>query len=352
MLPENLTITHIATVMKRSPEEVLRLAEFPRIAYFCPAMRPVAGKMRLITAPRGKWKMPYQWLGIFLRREFKVHPAAHGSVPGKSPFTAAARHIGPRNLLSRDVEKAFPNVKSDRFYLEMLAFGFEPEVARLLTKLLLPDGYIPQGGPASNAAIDLFFSRIDGDTERELSSLHARYTRFTDGLDASFINAAHKSEVAAVIERNLARLGLQINAKKLEKNGWQPIGSERVICGVRVNSSRGTQLPRKVLKQLFAQCESLYRGTATLAPHTLLGLGRRRRSLQGWLNQACQADISPIKFLQRRLKQADVLVLTALKKQGINPNRQWYTKGYDFDTPRELSVQWHNRRKATTMLAA
>jgi hypothetical protein len=51
-------------------------------------------------------------------------------------------------------------VIGDRFYLQLLALGFEREVARLVTKLLLPDGYIPQGGPASNAAIDLFFYRI------------------------------------------------------------------------------------------------------------------------------------------------------------------------------------------------
>jgi hypothetical protein len=39
-------------------------------------------------------------------------------VPGRSPFTAGRRHLGPRHLLSRDIKNAFPNIKSDRAITE------------------------------------------------------------------------------------------------------------------------------------------------------------------------------------------------------------------------------------------
>ena len=142
--------------------------------------------------------------------------------------------------------------------------------------------------------------RTDEEIKHELSVLKAKYTRFTDGLDVSFRADCDSEIVAKVVEDRLERLNLQVNQKKREKNGWQPIGTERIMCGVCVNSPVGTQLPRAVVAKLIAGCESLYRGARSVAPHTLIGLARRRRSLQGWLNQSSQADIAPIRDLQRR----------------------------------------------------
>jgi hypothetical protein len=255
-------------------------------------------------------------------------------------------HCGLRHLLCRDVKDAFPSMKADRFYLEMLALGFKREMAELLTKLLLPDGYIPQGGTTSNVALDMYFFRADEEAQHRLSVLKARYTRFTDGLDASFANDVGATAVARVIQEQLDRLGLHVNLKKLEKNGWQPAGTERVICGVCVNSPLGTQLPSKVSARLIAECESLYRGARSVAPHTLIGLARRRRSLQGWLNQSSQADIAPVGDLQRRLRQVDHVIRHALAKNRVFPNRQWYTKGRDFDEAAGLASAWHHRRRA------
>ncbi|MDB5330767.1 MAG: hypothetical protein JWP03_1918, partial [Phycisphaerales bacterium] len=250
------------------------------------------------------------------------------------------------------VKNAFPTVTSDRFYLQMLALGFQSDIARLLTKLLLPDGYLPQGGPASNAAIDLFFYRTDCQIEQELAVLGARYTRFTDGLDGSFRRADRASQVAEIFERNLERIGLRVNLKKLAECGWQPVGAERVMCGVRTNSPKGTQLPREVIKRLVDDCDSLLRGARTVAPHTLTGLARKRRALQGSLNQGSQARIAPVRDLQRRLYQVDGLILVALRRVHIHCNRQWFTKGKDFDEAASLSEAWRFRKGTHISFAA
>ncbi len=334
--------------MDATPEMVLELAENPRKGFHPAGMRPVNGKMRLITRPKRAWKVSYSWLGAFLRKEFRYHSSAHGSVPGRSPFTAAREHLGQKNLLCRDVKNAFPNVKSDRFYLELLALGFNPEIARLLTKLLLPDGYLPQGGPASNAAIDLFFYRVDCDIAHELSVLRAKYTRFTDGLDVSFNEGSYQAAVAQVIEKNLNRLGLSINLKKLDDCGWQPQNKEQIVCGVRVNSCKGTQLPRSALKTLIAGCESLERGSRSVAPHTIVGLAKKRRSIQGWLNQAGQADLAPIRELQRRVRNADENVRRVLHKCGLHIWRCWYLKNQRIDVAASISTKWLVMRKLSS----
>jgi hypothetical protein len=147
-------------------------------------------------------------------------------------------------------------------------------------------------------------------------------------------------------------LGLCVNLKKRDKNGWQPAETERVMCGVCVNSPAGTQLPKAVVARLVAGCESLYRGARSAAPHTLLGLARRRRSLQGWLNQASQADIAPIRDLQRRLHQVDHVIRHALSKWRIHPHREWYTKGAYFDEAADITKLWSRLRKERVVRAA
>jgi hypothetical protein len=352
MRPENVEISHIAATMDMTPEALLELANNPRQAFCRPRNRPIGAKIRLITPPKWNWKINYQWLGTFIRRELPLHSAAHGSVPGRSPFTAARPHLGPRNLLAWDVKNAFPCIRADRFYLEMLALEFRPQVATLLTKLLLPDGYLPQGGCASNAAIDLFFYRIDCDIERELSQLGARYSRFTDGLHASFSAAEYAPRIAYIFEGNLARLGLTVNTKKLVECGWQPVGRQRVMCGVRVNSPLGTQLPRDVAKKLVEMCESLYRGARSAAPHSLPGLAARRRCLQGHLNQASQADFSPVRDLKRRLNQVDFVINSALARHSIYLNCEWYIKSGDNDEARRVSRIWKGRLAKKIAIAA
>jgi hypothetical protein len=344
MMSENVQPHHIAAAMKVDLKTIWLLADHPRLAFHLPQMRPVNGKMRLITVPKRKWMVPYEWLSSFARNELPLHSAAHGSVPSRSPFTMARHHIGIKDILSRDVKNAFPSVESDRFYLQLLALGFESETARLLTKLLLPDGYIPQGGPASNAAMDLYFYRVDSALERKLSVLGGTYTRFTDNLDVSFSNPENATQIGDILDSELRRIGLTINQKKSEQCGYQPRGQEQVLCGVRVDSPRGTKLPRKLLARISAGCESLSRGATTIAPHTLPGLAKRRRSLQGLLNQASQADIAPRKSIQRQLRQVDFVVLHTLSRNGVFPKREWYTKGEWFNTPLEISRAWAVRR--------
>jgi hypothetical protein len=352
MRPENLMFQHIAKSMKATEDQVIAMANNPRIAFLPPILMLVNGKLRLITRPRRIWKMAYRWFGDFLRREFPPHPCAHGSVPGRSPFTAASRHLGPRFLLCRDVKDAFPSIKADRFYLQLLALGFSSIIAELLTKLLLPDGYLPQGSPASNAAIDLYFYRVDCEISEKLAGLGARYTRFTDGLDCSFEIENTRIEVEAIVHENLARLGLTVNQKKLESVGWQHVHAERVMSGVRVNSARGTNLPRATLKDLVREVDSLDRGSRTVAPHTIVGLARRRRSVQGWVNQASQADISPSIAIQNRLNVIDRRIRKKLHDSELYMYKTWYVKNKSADVAQSIASKWRERRRFAKTLSS
>jgi hypothetical protein len=351
MIASDVTIEDIAKTMKLTGVELLRLADIPGAFYSSPRRERVGKKWRKITAIRRKWRRTFQRLNNFFYKHFPSHDCAHGSVPGRSPFTAAARHLGRRHLVGRDVKDAFPSIRSDRFYFQLLALGYTAEVARLLTKLWLPFGELAQGGPCSNVAINLFFNRVDEDISTELAALGARYTRFSDGLDVSITCSAYQDEVVSILVKHMGRLGLEFNQDKATKTGWQPVGTERVISGVRTNSPRGTQLPRDVIRRATALASKLLKGARTVAPHTIVSLAARRRSLQGLLNQMAQATIAPRGDLKRKVNQIDAAISNALLRVGIRPHRMWFTKGKTFNEAKDLMALW-KRRRAVLLAAA
>jgi hypothetical protein len=146
-------------------------------------------------------------------------------------------------------------------------------------------------------------------------------------------------------------MGLQINWTKADKNGWQPANVERVMSGVCVNSPLGTQLPSEVIAGLLRQCEKLLAGARSVAPHTLVGLAKRRRSVQGWINQASQADISPVGDLQPRLHQIDSVILSKLRGLSICLDRAWYTKDKWRDEANHIAAVWLRRRRHGSRLS-
>jgi hypothetical protein len=170
-----------------------------------------------------------------------------------------------------------------------------------------------------------------------------RYTRFTDNLDTSFSNATRAPLISAILDAELTGLGLLINRKKEAENGWQPHGIEQIMCGVRIDSRRGTQLPSKVLQKLLQSAEALYHGARSAAPHTICGLARKRRSIQGWLNQASQADLAPVRVIQNRLRQTDFAIRNKLHGFRIFPRCEWYVKSNGVDVAVELAEIWRKR---------
>ncbi|MEM9073990.1 MAG: reverse transcriptase family protein [Myxococcota bacterium] len=167
------------------------------------------GRPREICAPRGTLRRVQRRIYETILKDLRVHPAAHGFVPGRSVLTNAEPHRRKAIVVKLDLVDFFPTIHYWRVVglfaslgYEVIRgrFGFKDEhrsvaatLARLCTFTPQPsqigEGWAPQGAPTSPAISNLVCRRLDA----RLSGLAARvggvYTRYADDLTFSFDTA-------------------------------------------------------------------------------------------------------------------------------------------------------------------
>jgi RNA-directed DNA polymerase len=137
-----------------------------------------------------------------------VHPAAHGYVRGRSPFTLAAAHAGRAMVVRVDVEGFFTRIGPARIAGLLRAAGYPAAVAqvlagmlvtatpravlrrapgppgetrrRLLDRLALP--HLPQGAPSSPAVANVLAHGLDRRLTGLAAAVGAEYGRYADDL--------------------------------------------------------------------------------------------------------------------------------------------------------------------------
>ena len=76
---------------------------------------------------------------------FDFPPEFQGAIKGRSLRSNALRHVGKKNIAGFDIKNYFPSVKPKKVYNTFVQLGCQPDVARLITRLVTADGCLPQG---------------------------------------------------------------------------------------------------------------------------------------------------------------------------------------------------------------
>ena len=305
-----------------------------------PFIKTKRGKSREIDPPTVVGKRRLKRLAMFIARELPIHPCAHGSVTDRSPFTAASLHLGARAVVRRDVKDCFPSLTAARFEAELIELGFLHDVAYLLTGLLLYRGRLPQGSPASNAALNLFFYRTDEVIRRAAAAIGGRYTRYSDDLVISLIGNHAVKEAGILLETAITNCGLQVNIMKRDQEGIQLVHEERTVNGVVTNSPKCTRLPAAVVAKLVSQSKRLLISAKSASPGSLVTLARRRRRLEGAVNYASMAGRSPAPAMRRLLSLVDDSIRGRLRKAGVLTPDCWWLKNQYRDEADKLAQAW------------
>jgi hypothetical protein len=332
MLTKNVQLKHVATAVGHTVDDLLDVARNPGVWYKPSFKTRIGGKAREIDPPTTEGKRWLRRLGHFIATRLPVHPCAHGSVIGHCNFTAAANHLGDRPVVTRDVANCFPTVAPDRFCAELISLGFQHDVSIVLTNLLLYRGRLPQGSPASNAALNLFFYQTDERIRKAAAAFGGRYTRYCDDLVISVRDIADALKAAAILENAIEDLALVINSKKRAENGTQDLTSERHVNGVRVDSVFGTQLPSEREENLISLAKRYALSARSCNLDALLTLAGRRRRLEGLLNYAEQARLGPRAHVRRILQLGDRFVARSLERYGMSAGLiNWWVKNQYLD---------------------
>ncbi len=275
------------------------------------------GKSRIIDPPKPEAKRLFRRLHRYLTRHIPAHGGAHGGVRGRSCFTSARKHLGKRHVVIRDVDNCYPSISTEQLRQEMLRNRYRSDVAWLLSRLFTVHGRIPQGSPLSSDALNIFLYRSDNVISSACGRHAAEYGRVYDDHVASFDADEFVDIVEEIMERQIAKAGLEINRRKCEINGHQPAHRRQLVHGLVVNSKRGIRIAPEQSKKALHAAESYLASARVVDADSIQMVAYKRQVVHGWMHQCRQAEHSPAKQIYRLLKAGDRKVEARLKQHGL-----------------------------------
>jgi len=167
-----------------------------------------------------------------------------GGIKGRSTKLHAQPHVGAEILINEDISNFFPSITQQQVSdLCINGFGFAPEVASLLAKLLTLDGKVPQGASTSGDVANLVMFRTEPKLAQELEARGFSYGRFIDDMTVSThrknVDEKELTAIVAKVISNVRSHGLEINRKK---HAIARKGAQMTTVGHLVN--RQVSIPR------------------------------------------------------------------------------------------------------------
>ncbi len=198
---------------------------------------------RAIKAPIKQLCFVQEKIKNELEKYYHCPNEVNGFVKGKSIVDNARRHIGKMIIINLDIKDFFTSINYGRIYglLKSKLFGFNKEVAHLLTCLLTCRGVLPQGSPASPIVSNLIFYSIDKKLKRYCEGKNITYSRYADDITFSF----GKDEYLSYFFYDVTSKELNEDFERIFMNGGFSINKEKTriqrhymhqeVTGIKVN---------------------------------------------------------------------------------------------------------------------
>lgn len=236
----------LACMLEVSSEELRLLWDDRRYGYQRFSIRKRSGGRRRIAAPSDRLKrLQRRLLHTYLGAQ-PVHDAATAFRPGGSIATHARRHLGQAIVLTVDLVDFFEATSAQRVRRWFRDGGWDHETTRILTRMCVYRGGLPQGAPTSPALSNLVNRKLD-EQLHELAAWHgARYSRYCDDLAFSWANNSMPPTFHHQVEDRLGQFGYRVQPEK----GWrlQRSADRPEITGV-ILDGRKLRLPERILRR-------------------------------------------------------------------------------------------------------
>jgi len=296
---------------------------------------------REIDPPHHQYKRVLRSITKALSSNMRHHPAAHGGVPGRSSFTSAKPHCGAKFIVTRDIRECYPSISSQNLFRSFRHLGASSTFAKFLSAIMTVHNHIPQGGPPSSLALNLYFLRLDDHLYRKSQSQGGDYRRFAD--DFVISNNSRKKAIAleSELDHSISHRGLQVNERKREKKGFLPGDQLKEIHSLVVNSRRGLKPKKEHIAKGLQLAEHYARCCTCAKPADLPFLAKLRQRTTGMMYYFRQADFSPARHIRNMLEHADKKVLRMLQRKGLRPHKnKWWIVHATRNEPQRLLCSW------------
>ncbi len=156
----------------------------------------------------------------------------------------AIPHLNKKLVLKLDIVDFFENIEYPTIYKYCFNEAYFPKaVGHLLTTLCTYESRLPQGAPTSSYISNLIMKDFDNEIGTYCEQHNISYTRYSD--DMTFSGDFNPSELIKLVRKQLYKLGLKINNKKIHVINNS---SQQNVTGIIVNKK--IQVSSKYRKQI------------------------------------------------------------------------------------------------------
>ncbi len=169
---------------------------------------------RTIYSPNGLLKSIQRKIlkNILSNKEISKYACAY--YPGRCLKDNAYPHLNKKTILKLDIIDFFENIDFCRIYNACFNEAYFPKsVGYLLTYLCTYESRLPQGAPTSSYISNLVMKDFDEEVGKWCEENGISYTRYSD--DMTFSGDFNPSEIITYIRKELYKLNLKINNKKI-----------------------------------------------------------------------------------------------------------------------------------------
>lgn len=204
---------------------------------------------RPINAPVAKLKLAQSRLLRNVLYKIPLPEYYYGGIKKKDAVLNSRYHQGNKFFFLTDLKNFYPSISSKNVEKALRAFGFYPEVARLITRLSTRGGCIPQGCPTSSFLASLVVENNCSDLFKAYQKDGLKVSIYVDDITISS-PVDFKLRTNSII-RELRERGLKINFAKTHYCSFNPVVTGVVvknngICALPHNYDRAKDSKRKV----------------------------------------------------------------------------------------------------------
>lgn len=299
---------------------------------------------REIDPPKQQYKKILKKITKVISSNIKHHPAAHGGVPGRSSFTSAKQHCGAKFIVTRDIKDCYPSISTVKLFKSFRLLGASTTFAKFLSSIVTVHRRIPQGGPPSSLALNLFFLRMDDHFYRSSKSQHSHYSRLADDFVVSTNSRKKGITLETELDHGIKHRNLRISERKRVKKGFLAGDQLKELHSLVANSRRGLKPKSEHIKKGLDLAERYARCCRCAKPDDLTFLAHFRQQVTGMMYYFRQADFSPARHIRKILEHADKKVLRMLQKKGLQPYKnKWWLVHTSKNEPRRLLQLWESQ---------
>ena len=206
------------------------------------------GKYRTICEPNSILKHIQRQILDNLLNEVSISEYAKAYKKGISLKDNALVHTNKKLILKLDIEDFFDNISFTNIYNKCFGPSKYPKnIGVLLTTLVTYNGYLPQGAPTSSYISNIVMKEFDNAIGDWCNINNVSYTRYSD--DMTFSGDFIPSEIIKLVRKNLYKLGLKINNKKIHivrRNSSQNVTGLVVNEKVQVSNKYRNKIRQEV----------------------------------------------------------------------------------------------------------